>query len=296
MKFRFDKNSIVTAIAVLCAVGVSTLLWRYYEVYPHTPDGRVQADIVPVTPDVSGLVTAIYVADNQTVRAGTPLFRIDVQRYRLEAEQAKANLDAKQALLAQARREAGRNGSLGDLVTEETLEQSRSKVEELSAQVAQARSALSVAQLNLERTTVCASVNGKVTNFSLKPGCYAVAGHPVFALIDLDSFHIDGYFEETKLLRIRPGDKADIQLMGDSHVIRGHVQSIAGGIEDRDRSMGSSLLANVNPSFSWVRLAQRIPVRIAFDRVPDPALLVIGRTASVEVHHSRPAANNGNRQ
>jgi RND family efflux transporter MFP subunit len=295
MRFRFNKNSAVTIFAVLCAVAITLLLWRYYEVYPHTPDGRVLADIVPVTPDVSGLVTDVCVADNQSVKAGDPLFQVDLQRYRLDKEQAKANLDAKESMLAQARREANRNRSLGSLVAEENLEQSRSRVEELFALVAQARAGLDIAQLNLERTTIRASVNGKVTNFSMKPGYYAVAGHPAFALVDLDSFHVDGYFEETKLRSIHPGDNVDIQLMGESRHIKGHVQGIASGIEDRDRTMGNNLLANVNPSFSWVRLAQRVPVRIALDEVPGDILLVIGRTASIEIRKSSVNTKNGTR-
>jgi RND family efflux transporter MFP subunit len=289
MKYRFNKNSVITIFAVLCAIGICFVLWRYYEVYPHTPDGRVLADIVQVTPDVSGLVTEIYVTDNQIVKAGDPLFQIDLQRYRLDKEQACANLEGKESMLEQARRDANRNHSLGTLVADETKEQSRSRVEELSSAVAQSKTGFAIAQLNLERATVRASVNGKVTNFSLKPGYYAVAGHPAFALVDMNSFHVDGYFEETKLHSIHLGDRADIEIMGERSIIKGHVQGIAGGIEDRDRTMGNNLLANVNPSFSWVRLAQRVPVRIALDEVPGDILLVIGRTASIEIR--KPSVN-----
>jgi multidrug resistance efflux pump len=140
-----------------------------------------------------------------------------------------------------------------------------------------------VAKLNLERSEVRASVNGVVTNFSMRPGNYVTAGSAVFALVDSDSFHIDGYFEETKLPRIQIGDPARVHLMGESRVIEGHVQSIAGGIADREREVSSDLLANINPTFSWVRLAQRVPVRIALDRVPAGVRLVTGRTATVEV-------------
>ena len=142
---------------------------------------------------------------------------------------------------------------------------------------------LDTAKLNLERSTVLAPVNGIVTNFDLLPGRYVNAGAGVFALIDSDSFRIEGYFEETKLRRIHIGDSATVKLIGDPHELTGHVESIASGIEDQNRSTSSDLLASVNPTFSWVRLAQRIPVRIKLDNVPAELLLVSGRTATVSV-------------
>ena len=122
-----------------------------------------------------------------------------------------------------------------------------------------------IAKLNLDRSEVRASVNGPMTNFELRPGVYVTAGKGVAALIDTDSLHVDGYFEETKLSMIQVGDRAAVHLMGESADLIGHVEGIAGGIEDHDRSSGASLLANVNPTFSWARLAQRMPVRIALD-------------------------------
>ena len=141
-----------------------------------------------------------------------------------------------------------------------------------------------MAKLNLERSEVRASVNGPITNFDLKPGNYVTAGKGVAALIDQDSLHVDGYFEETKLPLIHVGDRATVHMMGEDRDIIGHVESIAGGIEDRDRTDGTNLLANVNPTFSWVRLAQRIPVRIALDHVPEGLRLVAGRTSTVVIN------------
>jgi multidrug resistance efflux pump len=105
----------------------------------------------------------------------------------------------------------------------------------------------------------------------------------VMALVDTDTLRVEGYFEETKLSRIHVGDQVRIRLMGDARPLAGHVESIAAGIEDRDRGQGASLLANVNPTFNWVRLAQRVPVRVALDEISDPARLVAGRSATVEV-------------
>ena len=146
---------------------------------------------------------------------------------------------------------------------------------------------LRLAKLNLERSEVRASVNGIVTNMELRPGTYLTPGKGVMALLDSDTLHVQGYFEETKLPRIHVGDPVNVRLMGSDHMLRGRVESVAAGIEDRDRSAGATLLANVNPTFNWVRLAQRVPVRIALDRA-ERNELVAGATATVEVLGSAP--------
>jgi multidrug resistance efflux pump len=161
--------------------------------------------------------------------------------------------------------------------------------QEAQASYDQAVADRGVAQLNLDRSEVHASVNGIITNMDLRPGAYVTAGHGVMALVDTDTLRVEGYFEETKLTRIHVGDSVRIRLMGDARPLTGHVESIAAGIEDRDRSEGTNLLADVNPTFNWVRLAQRIPVRVALDEVPDPTRLVAGRSATVEVI-DRPAS------
>lgn len=273
---------VTLGVVALAAIG-GQRLWRHYEEDPWTRDGRIRGDVVQVAPDVSGLVTEVLVRDNQPVAAGAPLFIVDRPRYRLAVAQAQAALTAQQVQLAQARREAQRNRMLGDLVAGEVREQGDARVAQLAAALAQARVALDTAQLNLARTTVRASVAGTVSNLGMRPGDYATAGRPMFAIIDRGSLHIVGYFEETKLPRIHVGDPVAVRLMGDDRPIRGHVQSLAAGIEDRDRSAGGTLLPNVNPTFSWVRLAQRVPVRIAIDAVPQGTSLVVGRTATVEV-------------
>ncbi len=168
-------------------------------------------------------------------------------------------------------------------MSEEQQQQRGSVAAENEAAYQQALAARDTAALNLARSEVRASVNGFVTNFDMRPGDYVDAGKPLFALIDSDSFYVDGYFEETKLPRIRVGDPARVYLVGEDAVIEGHVQSIAGGIADRERQGSADLLANVNPTFSWVRLAQRVPVRIALDHVPPDVHLVSGRTATVVV-------------
>jgi multidrug resistance efflux pump len=168
-------------------------------------------------------------------------------------------------------------------VTSEQAEEGQSKVDQLVAQLNSARVARDLAQLNLERTTVRAPVNGVVTNVELQPGDYGNAGRQVLALVATDSTHVDGYFEETKLPRIRVGDRAVVHIMGIPTGLPGQVESIAAGIEDRERAASSTDLANVNPSFSWVRLAQRIPVRIKLDAPTGDVRLITGRTVTVSI-------------
>jgi multidrug resistance efflux pump len=218
--------------------------------------------------------------------------------------QAQAVVARDSALLAQSRREAARNAALHELVSTELNEQGRTKVQEADASLQQAKAALQqskdavlqaraavqqahaqldAARLNLQRTTVRAPVDGVVTNVDLRPGDYFVTGHQALALVDADSLHVDGYFEETKLPRIRVGDRVSVRLMGEPLVMYGHVQSIAAAIEDRERTPSANLVANVNPTFSWVRLAQRIPVRVVLDHPPANVRLIAGRTATVVV-------------
>jgi RND family efflux transporter MFP subunit len=282
--FASAGRVLVTLVVVAAAIAVGWQLWSYYMLEPWTRDGRVRADVVTVAADVSGLVSDVFVHDNEKVTKGQPLFRIDQRRFQYALEEAKASVASRQTNLDQAKRDLVRSKSLTSVaITQQQVEQSQQAVDVAQANLDDANAALDVAKLNLERSTVLAPVNGIVTNFDLLPGRYVNAGAPVFALIDSDSFRIEGYFEETKLRRIHIGEDATVKLIGDSRVLKGHVESIAQGIEDQNRSTSSELLASVNPTFSWVRLAQRIPVRIKLDNVPPDLLLVSGRTATVSI-------------
>jgi RND family efflux transporter MFP subunit len=270
---------------VVAAAGVAGwYLWRTYEESPWTRDGRVRVNVVMVAPDVAGAVTDMRVKDNQSVKIGDTLFVIDPARYRLALEQAEAALAGAKSVLDQRQEEQQRRERLSSAsISEEALNQARTAA--LSAQAAydQAEAALGVAKLNLARTDVRSPVNGHVTNLLVHRGDYATAGRPMVALVDSDSFYVAGYFEETKLRHIKIGDHVSIRLMAYDAPLTGHVESVARAITDRDNALGSDLIANVNPTFSWVRLAQRIPVRIAIDDVPKGITLSAGMTATVVV-------------
>ena len=275
---------LVTLGMVAAAIVVGLALWDYYMEAPWTRDGRVRADVVQVAPDVSGLVTEVLVADNQVVKRGDVLFRIDPERFDLALRQAEAMVEGKQATAERAAADSVRYQKLSDAAaSQQRVEAARATDLEAKAAYGQALADRDLAKLNLERSAVKASVNGRITNMELRPGTYVTTGRGVMALIDSDTLRVEGYFEETKLPRIHVGDKASVRLMGETSTLNGRVESFAGGIEDRERTAGSNLLASVNPTFAWVRLAQRIPVRIKLDDAPDETRLVSGRTATVAV-------------
>lgn len=280
----------ITSIAVLIAVFVFYRLWIHYEVEPWTRDGRVKANVIQIAPDVSGQITKVYVQDNTRVNAGDVLFEIDPARFTLALQQAKAAEQSQRTALNQAMRQAQRNINLKEAVSREVTEESQAHVDQLRAAVEQAVAARDLAALNLARTKVVSPVNGVVTNLDLQPGAYATSAHAVMALIDSDSFYVEGYFEETKLPGIQLKDRATVQLMGQNILLKGTVDSFSEGVADRDRTVGSNLLPNINPTFNWVRLAQRIPVRIKLDAVPEGVRLISGQTATVIVHPDSQAA------
>jgi multidrug resistance efflux pump len=290
-KAWFSVGQILFTLVVVAIAAF--VLWRlvdYYMFAPWTRDGHVRADVVQVAPDVGGLIVKVNVVDNQPVNAGQVLFVIDPARYELALRQAQATALQRRATLDQARREDARNRTLGDLVAREVTEESHSRVQTAEAALADAEVAIDTARLNLQRTTIVSPVDGYLNDRAPRTGEYVTAGRSVLSVVDLHSFRVDGYFEETKLHGIDIGQQVDIKIMGETKMLHGHVQSIVAGIEDRDRVQGSNLLPNVNPAFSWVRLAQRIPVRIALDEVPADFRMIAGRTATVSVRDIAPLA------
>jgi multidrug resistance efflux pump len=271
----------ITFVAVMLGVVAIRWMWVHYELAPWTRDGRVRADVVRVAPDVAGWVVRICVADNQVVRKGDLLFEIDRARYEISLQQAEAAVAQQRAILAEARREADRNEKLGAVVAIEVRQQSEARMEEAAAQLQRDLADLATARLNLQRTLVVAPVNGFVTNLLLRPGNYMTRGQEALAMVDSDSLHVDGYFEETKLPRIHEGDRVSVRLMGETRLLYGHVQGIAPAIFDRERTPVANLVANIDPNFTWVRLAQRVPVRIQLDPGPIDVRLIAGRTATV---------------
>lgn len=283
---RWSATLGVCALAAIAAFS----LWNRYETRPWTRDGRVRADVVRIASDMGGLVTQVLVHDNQRVSAGQLLLVLDQPRFAATLEKADAAVRSAHATLALARRESARDNALGNLVASETRERNAAKVDTELAALAQARAEQRVAQLNVQRTEVRATTDGIITNLDLHAGDYLQPGAQALALIDTRSLRIEGYFEETKLGCITEGDAAVARLMGDNHDVRGHVETIAAGIADDQRSSTHNLLPAVAPTYTWVRLAQRIPVRIRIDDAPSDTRLIVGRTASVTIAPSAAGA------
>jgi len=356
---QIDRTHLTTAVLVFVAVLLVAAKYWDYLVNPWTRDGQVQADVIQVTPRVTGPIVELPIRDNQFVNAGDLLFRIDprtfeanLARARAEVDQSgdnvraleqqvqaaeagvdvargnieraqseiaaygatvarnKAELERQQDLLpkqATSRRmleaaEANYQVSLQQKRSAEAqLTQARANLAESEAALAEAQAqlgaigennpqvraalaALRQAELDLEFTEVRASVDGYVTNLTLRLGSQAVANQPTLALVDVSSYHVEGYFRENHIAGIRPGDRAVITLMTYPDTpITGHVDSLGWGIAQQDGSRGADLLPNVSPTFEWIRLAQRIPVRVNLNDLPEGIELRVGSTCSVLV-------------
>ena len=259
--------------------------WDHYMESAWTRDGRIKADVVTISADVAGTVTEVLVHDNQLVQQGDVLFVVDKARYQNALVQASALLASQQVEKGRRSKEASRRAALdSSIVSTESMETAQFAVGTASAQYQAAQSARDLARLNLERTVVRAPVTGYVTNLNVHAGDFAAVGAAKLAVINSASFYVVGYFEETKLPLLKLNDKVEVHLMSGATQLSGHIESIAHGITDRDASLGRELLADVNPTFNWVRLAQRVPVRIHIDQRPKDMELVAGTTCTVVIH------------
>jgi multidrug resistance efflux pump len=275
---------LVTLIGLVLAGIAVWAMWQAYMAAPWTRDGTVRAYVVTVTPEVSGRIVQLPVIDNQFVRKGDLLLAIDPTDYAIAVDQALAAADQASANAQNAQREAQRRANLTLLETSQEEKQTyATNAVTAAATERQAIANLAQARVNLQRATIRSQVNGYVTNLQVQTGDYATARQGALSVVDADSYWVDGYFEETSLGAIHVEDKATIKLMGYHAVLQGHVASIARGITVANATPGLSGLAEVNPIFTWVRLAQRVPVRIHIDHVPDGVLLVAGQTATVQI-------------
>jgi RND family efflux transporter MFP subunit len=244
----------------------------------------VRAYIVTMAPDVSGRVIELPLVDNQLVHKGDLLMKIDPRDYQAAFDAAKAAVDVAKADLDNKRAESARRAQLTDLATTaEEKESYASSAAMAAATVEQRQAELEQARVNLERVDIHSPVNGWITNLQTRVGDYAEKGTRSLTIVDADSYWVDGYFEETIVGPIREGDPARVRLLGYKPVLTGHVDSLSRGITVANAAAGPAGLADVNPVFTWVRLAQRVPVRVHLDPLPEGVRLVAGMTASVEI-------------
>jgi len=259
-------------------------MWDTYMAAPWTRDGTVRVYVVKKAPEVAGRVVELPVVDNQFVHRGDLLMVVDPTDFVIAVQQAEAAVDQAKATAQNAQAQADRRRRLTDLAVSLEEKQVFSSGA-LSANAAYRRAVanLDQARANLERTRIISPVNGYVTNLLVQLGDFVAVGQKSISVVNVDSFWVDAYFQETSLRHIREGDRATIKLMGHSDVLRGHVEGISRGINVPNAQPDLSGLASVNPIFTWVRLAQRVPVRIHIDHVPSDVRLVAGLTATVAI-------------
>jgi multidrug resistance efflux pump len=275
---------LITLVTVAMAALLGWAMWRAYMGAPWTRDGTVRSYVVAMAPEVAGRIVELHVVDNQFVHKGDLLMLIDPTDFKIAVSLAEAAVKQSQANAQNAQAEAERRHKLSDLaVTVEERQTFDTSALSQQAQQQQAQANLDQARVKLNRTRIVSPVNGYVTNLAARLGDYVTVGQSQVSIVDADSFWVDGYFEETNVERIRPGDPANVKLMGYGQIVRGHVDSIARGINVANALPNDQGLATVNPIFTWVRLAQRIPVRIHIDQVPTGVTLVAGMTATIEL-------------
>jgi multidrug resistance efflux pump len=279
---------LVTFVAVVVAGMVLASMFREYLFQPWTRDGHVRAQVIKITPRVGGPIIDLPIHDNQAVTRGDLLFKIDPRTYQLAIEQAEAKLKQAQAServkLDQAKRARDLSKKDKGAISEQALVRKENDLLVARADVKVAEANLHAARLDLEFTEVRAPVDGYVTNLLLRYGSQTVANQPALALIDTDSFWVHGFFKETQIENIRPDNKVVIKLMTYPDApLEGVVESMGWGIAQQDGAPAADLLPTINPSFDWIRLAQRIPVRIRLTHIPDEVDLRVGTTASVFV-------------
>jgi len=275
---------LITLATAAVAVVLGRTMWRAYMYTPWTRDGTVRAYIVTMAAEVAGRIVELPVVDNQLVHRSDVLLVIDPTDYRIAVELAEASLKQAKVDGENAEREASRRRPLaGSAISTEQQQVYDTRAVAAQARYQAAAASLAQARVNLERTQIRSPVNGWVTNLHARLGDYATVGRNEIAIVDADSFWVDGYFEETKLHAIQEGDPARVKLMGHHDLVRGHVGSIARGIDVPNAQPNGQGVASVNPIFTWVRLAQRIPVRIEIDAVPDGVRLAAGMTATVQI-------------
>lgn len=270
----------LTLIVIVAAMLAGHWVWNHYLYSPWTRDGRIRAEVITIAPDVSGWVNTLNVQDNQKVQKGDVIFSVDDTRYQAKIQELTAQVENTQYSLELALHQYHRRQHLTD-ISQETVESARINTELAQASLDIAKAQLHSAQINLDRTQVHAPESGTLINLNLRKGNYVTQGTPVLSLVKEGSFYVTGYFEETKLPLIHEGQKAKVTLMSGGKPLSGTVASIGKAIADSNTNSNGQLLPQIQQTFNWVRLAQRIPVDIKLDPIPEGTNISAGMTVSI---------------
>jgi RND family efflux transporter MFP subunit len=289
---RLLLRRVATAAIALVAVLIALVAWDQYNAGPWTRDGRVRVQVASVAPEISGKITELRIVDNEFVHKGDILYVIDPLDFDVALRSNKATLQQRMADLSVKELQSERRGRLSDLaISTEQKQVYEGSALQAQAAVDSAQQQVREAEINLQRTKVRSPVNGIVTNLLLREGDYAHQGATNVSIIDTDSYWVDGYFEETKLARLCVGDRAEAKLMGYSAPIIGHIATVTRGVSVSNAAPSTQGLPNVDPVYTWVRLAQRVPVRIAIDNLPPGVPLVSGLTATITLRDAKDGEN-----
>lgn len=273
----------ITILLVIIAIVIIFRAWVFYTESPWTRDAKFSADVVAISPDVTGLITDVPVHDNQLVKQGDTLFVVDRPRYQKALDEAQADVEYYQALVNEKRREAARRNQLGtSAMSREAIDQANNDLQTSEHQLAKSVATRDLAVIDLDRTTIKAPSDGWVTNLNVYQGEFITRGSVAVALVQQHSFYVLAYMEETKLDGVRPGFRAEITPLGSNIVLRGTVDSIAAGVTNSSSSVDSKGMATIDSNLEWVRLAQRVPVRIRLDDQPGNRFPA-GTTATVVI-------------
>ncbi|KXV76828.1 MULTISPECIES: efflux RND transporter periplasmic adaptor subunit [Acetobacter] len=279
----------VTTGTILAIAGiVGLVLWDYYTAAPWTRNGQVRVQVADIAPRVSGQIIAVRVRDNQFVHAGDILYEIDPFDFKVAVASATARVNERQAdMVLKDTQESRRNKLTEVAASREEKQVYQATADMAKAQYGEAMAALSQARINLDRTFVRSTVTGYVTNLIMRVGDYATAGKSNVQVIDASSYWVDGYFEETKIRSIHVGDRVRMDLMGFREPMWGHVISVTRGIATPNATPSTQGLPSVDPVYTWVRLAQRIPVRVHIDSIPPGTQIAAGMTTTVTIVGSK---------
>lgn len=283
LSLKIIRIAITLLLVLLAAIAVFKA-WAFYTQSPWTRDAKFTADVVAIAPDVSGLLTDVPITDNQLVQQGQILMVIDQPRYQQALAEANADVAYYQTLAAEKKREAGRRVRLGiQAMSQEEIDQSNNVLQTVQHQLAKAIAVRDLAKLDLERTTVRAPADGWVTNLNVHAGEFITRGSTAVALVKKNSFYIIAYLEETKLEGLSKGDRAEITPLGSNRIMHGTVDSLAAAVNNSSSTPNSKGLASIDSNLEWVRLAQRVPVKIMLDEKDQQHSYPAGTTATVVI-------------
>ena len=275
------RKYLIIVLSLFIIISSIYLLWNHYALSPWTRDGRIRAEINQVTAEVSGKIDNLLIIDNQEVKKGDLLLIIDPTDYEIKVRQSELELNELVIQHNFAKNQLARRTKLNQVaISKEELEDAQSRLASLTQKIELAKVKINKAKLDLSRTQIFSPVNGFITNLNLRTGNYINAGSPLFAIVDKDSYYVIAYLEETKMTNVVIGDNAKIQLYGNNNELSGKVQSIGRAIDDNNSSTGNQLLENVQPNYPWVRLAQRVPVKISLQNNQNISLIP-GTTCTV---------------